>query len=335
MDVQFICSFAISPIEYSIMSTVSTNNVSAQYYSVNGFLGSVTLTLLNDYLFNSTYVESFIQDGFLITKSSFNDDNFLLIDLETGVVRDINTINNYCGVSYDNGNVRSIACISPGFNRNVNYEGEVVKLGLDGKTIFYWDKKGTVKIASKTYGDLTNDKIWADDILIINGASYPFSDLSGVYPASDIDITGMLHKGINVINAKIEDVYGAMIGCSPLYVVVVGGSSIQPATNLENLPELVHDLITGKKKFNPEYFESGANAAGYCITSIADIISLIGIPKSPKNTIEFVLFSAKLTQYGFDIISLLKSFEPLHQDPGSKAVEKFENTPIIINSTQS
>ena len=50
----FITSYSISPMEYTIMN--SLYDVNYQSYSLDGEFGSVTMDLLNDYLSNSSTV---------------------------------------------------------------------------------------------------------------------------------------------------------------------------------------------------------------------------------------------------------------------------------------
>ncbi|MGA2677562.1 MAG: hypothetical protein ABSE83_11785 [Methanobacterium sp.] len=92
----FITSYSISPMEYTIMN--SLYDVNYQSYSLDGEFGSVTMDLLNDYLSNSSTVEGFFDDGYIIIKSVYDDGDFLVIDPETGIVHDINTVNDFCGV---------------------------------------------------------------------------------------------------------------------------------------------------------------------------------------------------------------------------------------------
>ena len=62
----------------------------------NYTFSSVTMELLYMCLNHDTCVDTFKQDGFIILKSIFND-NFVVIDLETGIVRDIDAVNNFYG----------------------------------------------------------------------------------------------------------------------------------------------------------------------------------------------------------------------------------------------
>ena len=80
----FITSSSIPFIEYGVMNS-----------STNGTFSSVAMNLINAYLNNSTSVEMFMQNGYLIEKSG-ND--FIVIDPETGICRDINIATNLCGV---------------------------------------------------------------------------------------------------------------------------------------------------------------------------------------------------------------------------------------------
>jgi hypothetical protein len=91
----YICSFAISPIEYAIMDNIGYQ----QIYSTNPrvYVNSVTLDLIGEYLDDNSSVEAFMQNGYIIEKAVGKDDNFIVIDPETGIVRDINTIMGYCG----------------------------------------------------------------------------------------------------------------------------------------------------------------------------------------------------------------------------------------------
>nr|WP_257790561.1 chitobiase/beta-hexosaminidase C-terminal domain-containing protein [Methanobacterium subterraneum] len=79
----FITSNSISFIEYEVMNS------------------SATMELLYIYNNYNTYVEIFEENGFIIIKSLMND-NFLVIDPETSIVRDIDTVNNLYG-GYMNG----------------------------------------------------------------------------------------------------------------------------------------------------------------------------------------------------------------------------------------
>jgi len=75
------------------MNNLGLNQISTTNSSVN----SVVIDLIYDYLFNNMSLEGFIQNGYIIIKSEGNNSNFLVFDLETGIIRDINTIYNYCG----------------------------------------------------------------------------------------------------------------------------------------------------------------------------------------------------------------------------------------------
>jgi hypothetical protein len=88
----YICSSAISPIEYAVMDNIGYGQIN----TIDTWVNSVTLDLLNQYLINSTSLECLTQNGYIIVKAN-NNENFLVIDLETGIIRDINTINGYYG----------------------------------------------------------------------------------------------------------------------------------------------------------------------------------------------------------------------------------------------
>jgi len=88
-----ICSSAISLIEYAVMDNVGYGQITTFDMSVN----SVMLNLIYDYYYNNKSLEAFIQNDYLIVKAIGNNDNILAIDLETCIMRDINTVNNYYG----------------------------------------------------------------------------------------------------------------------------------------------------------------------------------------------------------------------------------------------
>nr|WP_319372966.1 right-handed parallel beta-helix repeat-containing protein [uncultured Methanobacterium sp.] len=89
----YITSSAISPIEYAVMNNIGES----QFSTTNSSVNSVLIDLVYDYYFNNESLEGFIQNGYLIIKTNGSNDNFLVIDPETGIVRDVNTVYNYCG----------------------------------------------------------------------------------------------------------------------------------------------------------------------------------------------------------------------------------------------
>ena len=84
----YATSSCIPVLEDAIMNSVINN----------GTYNSVMTNLINDYLNNMTSVEVSIQNGYIIEESG-ND--FIVIDPETGICRDINTVNNLCGAWED------------------------------------------------------------------------------------------------------------------------------------------------------------------------------------------------------------------------------------------
>jgi len=75
------------------MDNVGYGQITTFDMSVN----SVMLNLIYDYYYNNKSLEAFIQNDYLIVKAIGNNDNILAIDLETCIMRDINTVNNYYG----------------------------------------------------------------------------------------------------------------------------------------------------------------------------------------------------------------------------------------------
>lgn len=91
---RFACSSTISPIEYNIMKKVGFNFQS----NITGYgpVGSVITDLSNAFM-NGTSLEAFESNNFVILKATGRDDLIFVIDPETGIVRDMNTFNNFCG----------------------------------------------------------------------------------------------------------------------------------------------------------------------------------------------------------------------------------------------
>jgi len=262
----FATSSDISLIEAKIMNGI---------FSVKGNFDSVAEDIINDYLFNSTSVEVFMQNGFIIEKPVFNNNDIILIDTETGIVRDINTINNYCG-AYSNED--SSTFLAEAFDEQVSKVGETI---LVGSASFNWDGQEDVYIASSSQANPNTDTIWADDALTVTGEG----TLSAVYgngwtviPGSDMNIDSILNKGGNVITASIHDIYGVNIGCCNLYVVEVN-DPINYYTTFPSWPGIITDLIDGKQHLNQDYFTQGAIVGALYSWTIFEDGSLVAIPE--------------------------------------------------------
>ena len=93
-EFRFICSSAISNIEYNIMNSLEFN------YQANtpttGLVGSVMTDMMKAFL-NGTNLEAFESNGYIVLKEENRTDLLYVIDPETGIVRDINTKGNFCG----------------------------------------------------------------------------------------------------------------------------------------------------------------------------------------------------------------------------------------------
>jgi hypothetical protein len=70
----YITSSSISPIECAVMNSVTGGIY--QSYSLDEDCDSVVMDLINDYLVNSTSVEAFIENGYII-ETSVNDNDFV------------------------------------------------------------------------------------------------------------------------------------------------------------------------------------------------------------------------------------------------------------------
>lgn len=185
----------------------TSDNLTYQWYSARGF-GSVMQDLLKDYLFYSNSLEVFVQKGFIIEKSIFNDNNFIVMDIETGIVRDIKTVNNFCG-AYSN--AQRYQPILAYFYRQDHPVGEMVSNSVR----FWWDGTGQVLISNR------DDSVGADDELIIvgpGGTIVRYYGNIGVR-SGPIDITSILEPGANTIQVIVQDLFASMIGCTSLSLV--------------------------------------------------------------------------------------------------------------------
>jgi len=93
------------------------------YGQINTFdmsVNSVMLDLIYDYYYNNASLEAFMQNDYLIVKAIRNDDNILIIDLETYIMRDINTVSNYYGAY----------CFHDQLTESINNLGEDLVNGL-------------------------------------------------------------------------------------------------------------------------------------------------------------------------------------------------------------
>jgi hypothetical protein len=115
-----------------------------------------------------------------------------------------------------------------GFDRAVRFDGESCNLGTLN---FTWDGTGEIYLA----GNCSNGDIWADNWINIGGIIRVSSQGTPyVWSGSSVDITSLLSAGNNNLDIIVYDGYplastaspGNLIGCSPLYLVQIGGSGV-------------------------------------------------------------------------------------------------------------
>jgi hypothetical protein len=153
----------------------------------------------------------------------------------------------YPNVDYSCWTNNPYALITNGISQDVVPAGSKNVQTINVNSVHYnWDGTGHVYIASSWLADPTTDKISVDDKLIVSNGT---NTLTNSYNASnryklgpDMEITSLLVEGDNFLNVKIHDIYGAKIGCGPLFIIQPkpqpnGGTvSAFPQTVTQNSP---------------------------------------------------------------------------------------------------
>lgn len=190
--------------------------------NASGNTHSVIIDLIKAYLFNNSSVKTYMQNGYIFEKSELNNDNFIVIDTKTGILRDINTINNFSG-TYQ----QSQILITQGFLREDDPIGEIVNLGTFN---FWWDGYGDILLTN------TNNSISADDEFVIigpNGTKTLY--YGGIYSGPGVSIADICIVGSNNVQISVKDIYPSLIGCSELFIVLVAGADNLPFNDIKNL----------------------------------------------------------------------------------------------------
>ncbi len=154
----YLSSSSVSFIEYIVMNGMT--NSSYQYFGVDDAFGSVIVDMLKIYGVNDESLKSFLQDNYLIIKSG-NNYNYMIIDLKTGIVRDINTINNFCGstITFEvQPIINFIAYGDPNIGFPVSWFGDPWERFTE---TFAWDGKGKIFLTSERYANPYTNQIGA------------------------------------------------------------------------------------------------------------------------------------------------------------------------------
>lgn len=203
----YITSSSLSLIEYMVINGVS--GLPYQSYGENGAYNSVLMDMITNYMVNNESLKSFLQGNYLIIKAVNNNYNYIVIDMGTGVCRDINTINNFCGsytLTYD---VQPILCFNAYGDPNIGYPTSWYGNPWEDRftATFYWDGQGKIFLTSGSNVNPSLDQIGAKGTLTvtsmwgnINFNSNP-PDAWVWGPA--LDITGLLFPGNNAISLTL------------------------------------------------------------------------------------------------------------------------------------
>jgi parallel beta-helix repeat protein len=232
----YLSSSSISFIEYIVMNGMT--NSSYQYFGVDDAFGSVIVDMLKIYGVNDESLKSFLQDNYLIIKSG-NNYNYMVVDLKTGIVRDINTINNFCGstITFEvQPIINFIAYGDPNIGYPVSWFGDPWERFTE---TFGWDGKGKIFLTSERYANPYTDQIGALGTLKVTGTKGsttfngspseewvwgPALDLTGLFePIPDNTISLTLTPPDN------DTLIGQTYGLSSLWLV-------QVTPELPNLP---------------------------------------------------------------------------------------------------
>ncbi|BDZ71966.1 hypothetical protein GCM10025861_24830 [Methanobacterium petrolearium] len=146
------CSSQISTIEYGIMRNL---DFLSQYETVSlDVMGSVTRDMFYAF-WTGTDMRLFTENGYTVIKLVGRDDLILLYDPETGIIRDINTVNGFCGAycfhnqitdsSYDlfAGVKNSTSDYMDWVHENIEIFNRIVDIDFNGQKYWY---------LAKTYG---------------------------------------------------------------------------------------------------------------------------------------------------------------------------------------
>jgi len=227
----YITSASISPIEYNIFNYVTGYDY--QCISINSYFGSVVTDIMNDYVANNDSIEVFNENTYVVETSKVHNYDFIVIDRGTGIVRDINTMNNLCGL---NGMVygpeMDNQMLTTWYGRYIAQPGDDTL--VTGPINFNWDGTGRVLIMS---GGLSgpgsnpnSNEIWSIGTLTVytDTGSIPIIQMAIDYAgasAPDADITDYLYNGTNNITVIVNAHGLNWMGCSVLYAVHVALSN--------------------------------------------------------------------------------------------------------------
>ncbi len=245
INFNFATSSMISTIEYATMNGVC-DNPNFQSYSSNGVFNSVIIDIYYDYLFNKLSIETFAQNEFIIIKSIYNDDYFIVMDAKTGIVRDINVVNNFCGAYNDAQRYLPICIEFYEYSDPPDERVFVIK--------FWWDGYGQVLIGN------SSNSIAADDELTIVGPNGTINEfyynIWNVGP--NIDITYILEEGSNTITVLITNIYPVMIGSTTLTLIqLYTNEDYQQYRNFDPYNYVRYNLYITIYKLSEDYSQFG------------------------------------------------------------------------------
>jgi hypothetical protein len=141
----------------------------------------------------------------------------------------VNTMSNGEYVTVKGGNC---FLISRGYNRPLPYGYPIPPntpfvIDFLGNFKYKWNGEGKVYVSSSCCVNLETDTITLDDELIIINANNEFVTCAYnaipryagyARPGPPLEITSLLTKGMNELRFYIQDLFGAGMGCGPLYI---------------------------------------------------------------------------------------------------------------------
>jgi hypothetical protein len=209
---------------------------------------------------------------------TINNYDYIVIDLESGIARDINTINNFCGstATYEIIPIFGFSLTgTPHIGYPIDWFGNPWDLGT--KT-FYWDGSGKILLASSPYAFNPKDQISAMGEIKVKStfgstSFNPEKPEDTLVSGPDLEITQILMPGVeNTVNVSII-ASGTRHGSSALWLIQVITTPLNRPINITDITDITND--SNDDSFSHKIYELG--------TGITEVISGIYFYRTSNN----------------------------------------------------